>query len=269
MARPRHLSLLAGVVLILGLAAGYAFDTLREPERGPRDADWERIQAAGVIRIGVDPSIPPFASFAEDDIIGLDPALGRAIAQELGVRAEFVPLSFDGLYDALWTGIVDMTIAALRPDPLRLGRVRYSAPYFDAGQSLLSSAGYAELSALPEGAVVGVEFASEGDLAARNIEHITLERFFAAQEALEAAERGDIQAALVDAVSARLYLSAQPASTLQMPPERIVPDPYVIAIRRDDWRLYGAVQAALSDLRARGELATLHDTWLHSPNSDQ
>ncbi len=258
----RHLSLVASVVVILGLAGGYAVVTLRDPDRGPRDADWERIQAAGVLTIGVDPSIPPFATFVEEDIQGLDPALGEAIAEELGVEARFIPLSFDGLYDALWGGTIDMTIAALRPDPLRLDRVRYSAPYFDAGQTLLSSAGYTHLDELPPGARVGVEFASEGDLAARAYEMLTRERYFTAQEALQAAERGALDAALVDAISARLYLSQRPQSALHLPAQRVTRDPYVVAVRRDDWRLYQALQAALDDLRQRGYLDQLQAEWL-------
>jgi ABC-type amino acid transport substrate-binding protein len=255
-----HRWALAGLLLLTLLGTGLLSGrTLRTPDRGPRDANWERIQSTGVLLIGVDPSIPPFGQDTGQTVIGLDPAIGREIAAHLGLEARFVLLGFDGLYDSLLVGEVDIVIAALRPDPLRLDRVRYTPPYFDAGQVLVSLQGHQDLAGLRS---VGVEFASEGDLAARALPALQIERFFTAEEALIAVLEGQIEAALVDRVSYLVYRQAHPDSLLQVGPSSLVPDPYVIALRRNDWRLFQAVGAALEQMRADGRLGALHAEYL-------
>lgn len=231
--------------------------TLRDSQRGPADPNWERIQTEGQIRIGVDPSLTPFGMFAEDGaLLGFDVALGEELAAALGLRVQFLPLGFDGLYDSLLLGEVDLVIAALRPDPLRLDRVIYTPPYFDAGQVLVSyEADLDHLSAL-ENEILGVEFASEGDLAAQQIEGLNIERFFSAEEALQALEDDQIQAALIDHVSALFY----PDSDLFISAP-LIPDPYVMSIRRSDWRLHRQISETLTHLDQNGTLAALIEEW--------
>lgn len=242
------------VGIVLGIAWS-SLTTLSNPDRGPRDYNWERIQGTGELVIGIDPSIPPFGAYdGSNELVGLDPALGRLLATETGLEARFVVLSFDGLYDTLLLGYADIIIAALRPDPLRGDRVRYTTPYFDAGHVLVSQAGYQTLAEL-SGKKVAVEFASEGDLFARQGQNLEIIRFFTAREALQAAEDGEVEAALVDRISAlsdsNLVISAP-----------LIGDPYVISARRQDWRLFQALQAALSQLSADGTLDDLIATWI-------
>jgi ABC-type amino acid transport substrate-binding protein len=242
-------------VFLAGVGVASAL-MLREPDRGPRDATWERVQVTREIVIGIDPSIPPFGEFSGDTVDGLDPSLGHAIAKELGVEVRFVPLGFDGLYDALLLGYVDLVIAALRPDNMRLDRIRYTSSYFDAGHVLVSQGNIQNLDEL-SGKIIAVEFASEGDLAARSVPDIQIERYFTAQEAMQAVRDGEANAALVDHVSAALY-----RDELSIAPGGVVPDPYVIATRRNDWRLHRYVEEALQTLRASGTLNALSQEWL-------
>lgn len=249
--------ILAGTILAILIAVGAASAlTLRDSERGPRDTTWERIQAQGVLVIGIDPSLPPFGEFSGDTVDGLDPALGRALADELGVRVRFAPLGYDGLYDSLLLGHVDVIIAALRPDPMRTDRIRYTSAYFDAGQVLVSLDGVGQLDSLA-GQAVAVEFASEGDLAARDVEGLEIERYFTAEEALNSVRNQENTATVVDRVAAALY-----GEGLQIAPQRIVPDPYVLALRRNDWRLYRYLEEALQTLRLNGRLDAIIAEWV-------
>lgn len=253
------LILIGGVLLAIAL-------TLIDVNRGPRDRTWAHVQDKGVLTIAVDPSIPPFGSFdSASQPIGLDVDLGREIAQRLGVSARFTVLNFDGIYDALVLGHTDIVIAALRVDPLRLDIARYSDPYFDAGQVIVSSDGYQTGDDL-SGRRVGVEFASEADLSLRQDAAITIERYFTAGEALDALQSDEIDAAVVDHVSAELYLSAHPASGLSLSAQTLVPDPYVIAVRQPAWRLHRAIQQALDDMQADGTLDALIARWFEAEN---
>jgi len=250
--------LLALFLLLVTIGVGGAlFLTLRDPERGPRDPAWERIQAEGVLRVGVDPSLPPFGFFGADAPTGLDPDLALALGQRLGLEVQFTVLSFDGLYDALLLGVVDVVIAALRPEPLRMDRVAYTPPYIDAGHVIVARDPAPRTLEALAGYRVAVEFASEGDLALRRVADVSIERFLTAQEALQALEAGRVQAALLDRLSVNAY--APPNFEVTAP---VLPDPYVIALRRTDWRLIGALEAALAQLHKDGTLSRLVAAWL-------
>src|SRR5687767_12691891 len=96
-------------LLLILLAVGYRF--LNRP---PEDAAWEHVQQTGVIRVGMDAAYPPFESINEhNELVGFDVDLANEIGQRLGMRVEFVNIAYDGLFDALLTGRVDMLISGL------------------------------------------------------------------------------------------------------------------------------------------------------------
>ena len=72
------------------------------------------------------------------DFFGLDVDIANEIARRLGARAEFVIAGFDSLYDVLRVGQAEATISALPIDPAKFGTWRYSEPYFEAGQVLVT-----------------------------------------------------------------------------------------------------------------------------------
>src|SRR5438552_10619552 len=76
-----------------------------------------RVQNAGTLRVGIDLSYPPFDVVSGDQIQGYDAELARALAADLGVRVEFVPMALDTMYDALASlrseGKADVLVSAL------------------------------------------------------------------------------------------------------------------------------------------------------------
>src|SRR3954470_3402494 len=104
----------------------------------PPDSYLQAIQQRGVLRVGVDPTFPPFESLQDGKFVGRDVELANAIASDLGVRVEFKPLALDTLYDALASDQVDMLLSALPFVYERQKEVRYSQPYFQAGQVIVT-----------------------------------------------------------------------------------------------------------------------------------
>jgi ABC-type amino acid transport substrate-binding protein len=102
------------------------------------DDSWERVQTAGVLRVGLDPTYPPFeVDDGSGNLVGLDVDLAKAIADDLGLEVQFVYFGYDGLYDALATEQVDVLISALVIIPERTRDFSYSEPYFNAGEILI------------------------------------------------------------------------------------------------------------------------------------
>jgi len=262
------------VALAAGVAALLTLWALTRPGMplGPIDLTWHRMQVNRDFYVGIDPSYPPFAEWTPDAIVGIEPDIARKLGERMGVETSILIMGYDGLYDALYTGEVDLILAGLRADPLYAEWVHYSPPYFDAGQVLVSlaDAPVGEMAAL-DGKRLAVEIASAGDQAAqrwqRRLDTLHVERYLLPEDALVAVERGEVDAALVDAITAREYLRTH--SGLVRAAEMTAPDEYVIAMRRANYRLIEAVEASLADMQADGTLDAIIEQWLGPEPSTQ
>jgi Na+/H+-dicarboxylate symporter len=89
----------------------------------------ERVRERGTLRIGYDGSNLPFSFFnADGQLVGLDVELGVALADALGVKAEFVPVAWDELPAVLADGLIDV-MPGVWYRPYWLSRLRLSEPY--------------------------------------------------------------------------------------------------------------------------------------------
>jgi polar amino acid transport system substrate-binding protein len=90
----------------------------------------EDVKKKGVVVIGIQGDNAPWGfvdSSGKQD--GIDADIGRAFAEYLGVRAEFVPLAVANRIPALTTGRVDILFATMAMLPERAKAVQYSKPY--------------------------------------------------------------------------------------------------------------------------------------------
>jgi polar amino acid transport system substrate-binding protein len=240
-----------------------------------------RVQEAGVLRVGLDPSWPPFEYVdpGSGEVVGLDVDLARAIGRELGVEVALVISGWEGLYNALFAGQFDAILSALPYDPWRTREALYSISYFNAGPVLVARDERAGLLGPgPEskglvralaGYSVHVEFGAEGDVQARRlldkgaeIEIVPHDTAAAALDAL-AEPASSTGVAIVDAVSARLYLRASgDRAGFQIVGQPLYDEMYVIAVHPDAASLLAAIDQALVNLRESGELDALLDRWL-------
>ncbi len=229
------------------------------------DDSWQRIAESGVLRVGIDPTFPPFA-LAEGDVVkGIDVDLARALAEEMGLRAEFTYFGYDGLYDALTTGQVDTLISALVIAPERTEDVAYSTPYFDAGLILIYSSEEGDITDMTDldGQAVAVELGALGHVEALNrqssLPAMEVRAFGSADEALAAVASGAADAALVDSIGGRLYLREHETDgrSLAYVTQPVVSEPYAVVVRIADRKLLEELNRALSVLIDNGTLNRL------------
>ncbi|MCS6870122.1 MAG: ABC transporter substrate-binding protein [Anaerolineae bacterium] len=230
------------------------------------DLSWERVQTRGVLIVGMDTSYAPFAVMYGDDIRGLDVDIALEVARRLGLRMQVAPMGVDGLYDALHSGIVDALISALPFDPFRTDMFLYTRPYFDSGYFLVSREGrYQSMSEL-DGRHIAVEYGSIGDELARRwqrrLRSLSLQLYAEPNAALAAVAQGAADAALVDHLTARLWLRAHVESDLQIAAQPVYSESYRIVLRARDLALAGKVNAALESMVSDGTLAAILAKWL-------
>lgn len=252
-ARPRLMLLLLSLLVAAALVVWLA----------QRPSPPRQIFPYGELRVGVDSSRPPFAADGENGLFGLEIDLAYELGARLELPVRLVPLGFDGLYDALKTDQVDVLIAGILIDDTRLNDIHFSQPYFDAGLVLVSNRGVNDMAQLP-GRKLAYEFGSEADSEARTwlrrvlaFETLPYER---PQDTLDAARLGDTDAALVDAVSAHLYLQSHPEFAAEL--HQVTNAPYAIATQARRPEISVVIRATLQAMIDDGSLEAIIDRWL-------
>ncbi|MGB7483791.1 amino acid ABC transporter substrate-binding protein [Castellaniella ginsengisoli] len=101
--------------------------------------DLAAIQKAGVLRIGTEGTYAPFSYHDTKDnrLIGFDVDIARAIAKQLGVKAEFVEGKWDGLIAGLDVNRYDVVINQVGISPERQAKFDFSKPYISSAAALI------------------------------------------------------------------------------------------------------------------------------------
>lgn len=99
----------------------------------------DEIRKSGILRVGLSGNQPPFnMKTRTGQIIGIEPDLANALAETIGVRAEFVEKPFGQLLEALEAGEVDIVMSQMTMTPERNSRVAFAGPYFVSGKAILT-----------------------------------------------------------------------------------------------------------------------------------
>ncbi len=99
----------------------------------------EEIQKEGVIRIGLSLFVPWSMRDKNGDLIGFELDVGRQLAADMGVEAEFVPTSWDGIIPALIGGNFDVIISGMSVTAQRNLTVNFTDPYAYSGLAILAN----------------------------------------------------------------------------------------------------------------------------------
>jgi ABC-type amino acid transport substrate-binding protein len=255
------------LVILAVLVCAYLAFTWLVPAAPPKPDDtWTRIQNEKIVRIGVDPSSPPFvADDGKGNLSGLDVALAKELANQWGAQIQWVYTGFDGLYDALNAKQFDMILSALPYNPAKTQDVYFSHAYFNGGPILIVRGDDTTTTGLDklQGRAIAVELGTNGDSVARKWQKrytLQLREYHTAQDALRALQKNEARAAIVDPIAFYDFQRAEADAGAQ--DWRVVGDPlvgenYVIAVRRDSPTLRNEINAVIDALKRSGKLAEI------------
>jgi len=118
------------LLLALGLAA------LATPAFAQSALD--QIKQAGALRIGTEGTYAPFTFHdASGELVGFDVEIGRAIAEQIGVEAQFVEGPWDGLIAGVDANRYDVVINQVGINEERQAKYDFSEPYITSKAALV------------------------------------------------------------------------------------------------------------------------------------
>jgi len=98
----------------------------------------EQVLKRGVLRVGMSTFVPWAMQDKAGNFIGFEIDVANRVAQDMGVKAEFIPTKWSGIIPALLTGKFDIVIGGMGIRPERNLKVNFSIPYDHTGMSLVA-----------------------------------------------------------------------------------------------------------------------------------
>jgi polar amino acid transport system substrate-binding protein len=228
----------------------------------------------GTLSVGSDIAYAPMEFFEEgtETPAGFDIDLAKALADELGVEAEFLNTGFDGIIPALQTEEFDIIMSAMTVDEERSQEVDF-VEYLSVGTGILvpvdNPEGIASLEDLC-GLTVAVQVGTiqmdmleaQNEACDEDIEIVT---FDTNPLAVEDLRTGGSDANLADFPVAVLDAEESGGELVEILDEQIDVAPYGIALRKESPDLKAALEEALEAVMADGTYNDLLDKWELSP----
>jgi ABC-type amino acid transport substrate-binding protein len=118
------------VMLLVGFGIGIIVGPMLIQPSTSEDPIWDDIMQRGVIRIGTDPTWPPYQYLDDNNnIIGFEVDIANAIAAELGVAVEWRSEGFDTIVASVAARTLDLGVSGFSVNAERLEKVKFTMPH--------------------------------------------------------------------------------------------------------------------------------------------
>lgn len=218
------------------------------------------------IIIGLDDELPPMGFRDENnEIVGFDIDLAKAVGEKLGVAVEFQPIDWaakeleleSGKIDALWNGL---TITDERKETMDI-----TDPYLKNRQIIVvKTDSDIQSKADLAGKVVGLQDGSSA------VDAVNADELASAMElttydtnilALSDLDIGRVDAVVADETFVGYYMANNDNDFRVIEDGDFGEEYYGIAVKKGNTELLNAIQAALDELDADGTAAEISNTW--------
>lgn len=231
----------------------------------------DTIMSAKTLRCATYADVPPFSSPDPKtrEMVGFDVDLCKAIANELGVKAEIKPISVEARVPEVKLGRVDITVANLAYTLSRAEQIQFSDPYYIAKEMLVVLADDAGKKKTDyEGKRLASTKGSTSELAIKLNKSDPL-TFQDTGSAYLAVQQGKASGMVANTMTTTLLVNQSKTKGKQM---RMIDDPMLlepvgIGMQKEQPALTAKINAILHKLDNDGEINKIWDKWL-GPNTE-
>ena len=97
----------------------------------------DKVVRKGTLRVGLSSFVPWAMQDKKGEWIGFEIDVAKQLAQDMGVKIEFVPTKWEGLIPSLLTGKFDLIIAGMTGTPQRALKINFTNPYDYSGMNVV------------------------------------------------------------------------------------------------------------------------------------
>ena len=234
------------------------------------DSVIDRIRRRGLLKVGVGLFEPWVICGANGGLIGYEVDVARRMADDMGVRIQFVRTDWYYIIPALLEEEFDLIISGMGMTPRRSLLVNFSIPYAEFGTAVVANTVRAGDRSTPtefdrEDILFG---ARAGTLPAQVVtDHFPragLRLFDADSALLDALLGGDVDAVVVDQVKAARWLDENPEVLHRPFAELFEKIPEAMALRKNDVDTLNFLDSWITHYRTSGWLAERRGYWFET-----
>lgn len=238
------------------------------PFAAPAQADLSDILEAGVVKIAVPESFPPFGALGmEGEHEGYDVDVAKLIAENLGVELELVPVVSKQRIPFLETDRVDLVVSVMGANPERAKSIWFSAAYAPFFSGAFATADM-DISSAEDlvGMKVGLTGGTLEDLELTKIapDGVEIIRFGDNAATLAAYSSGQVDV-LVSGNTAAAEISEKNPDTPLETKFILKESPAFIGVKKGNFDLLQWVNVFILHKKLGGELDEISVKWLGQP----
>jgi cyclohexadienyl dehydratase len=254
--------------LLLAFAALLA--SLPASAQSPSSDRLQQILDRGTLRVGTTMDTPVFSMRdpASGQLHGFDMDALETLAPALGVRIEYVKMTFGSMLADLAADKFDIAMSGMGRTLERARVATFSKPYMRYGKLLMiRSADRERFTSLPDLDHPGIKIAyNRGGLNDRfantMFKQATPTGFDSNELATADLLAGKVDAQVADSTAA-IYMSRQNSRLAAMSPENLFQPVYVaILLRREDQTLLNYINIWIDQIELDGTLAKIRSKWM-------
>lgn len=264
----------AGVVQLSGCSASSSTAAGASSAAGPAPVDLlEAIQTRGTLVVATEGAWSPWTYHDESDkLVGYDVEVATALAEKLGVKAEFVEGAWDGLFAGLDSGRYDIVCNGVELTEERALTYDFTVPYGYIHTALAVRSDNADITTFEDLA---------GKTTANSIAstYMTLAESYGAEvlgidtldETIQMLVAGRVDATLNADVSFYDYLNVHPEADFKIVALTDEASQVCIPVRKGEETatLLAALNEAIEELRADGTLAEISERYFGTDISSE
>ena len=227
----------------------------------------DQILKRGVMRVGMDTFVPWAMKDKTGKFIGFEIDVAKRLAEDMGVKVEFVPTKWAGIIPALLTGKFDVVIGGMGIRPKRALKVNFTIPYDYSGMSMVASKKLAEgFDSLDDFNRPDVQLACKLGTTAvmaakKSMPKAKLRLFEDEAQAYQELRNGNVHA-VVGSSPRPAYEAVKYPETLFMPLKgNFTKEPIGFALRKGDFDTWVFFNSWITKMRDEGWLQERHHYW--------
>ena len=266
--RQEILILVTVLVISMGLAGAAAAGKIQQELTG--ESTIENALKRGVLRVGLSTFVPWAMKDKTGKLIGFEIDVANRLAQDTGVKIEFVPTKWAGIIPALLTGKFDVIIGGMGILPQRNLKVNFTIPYDYSGMSIVAhkqlAAGFKRLEEFNRPEVkIAARLGSTAEMAVRkHMPQAKLKLFDDESQVIQELRSGRVHA-LVASAPLPTFLALENPEVLFLPlQETFTREPIGFAVRKGDVDTLNYFNNWIRVVEAEGWLNERKQYWFYT-----
>jgi ABC-type amino acid transport substrate-binding protein len=223
-----------------------------------------KIQEKGEIAIGVKFDVPPFGfkNPESNQVEGFDVDLGKAVAEKLGVKPNFIEAISDNRIPFLQDGTADLILSTMTINAERAQEIDFSEPYYIASGRILTPTdspieGLEDLAGKRVCTALGSTYEETIREQAPKADLKLVDSY---SECLELIQNGAVDAVSTDDVILTGMIIQD--DTLHLVGDELTTEPYGAGIKKGDKQLVDFVNGVFEEVKQDGRWQEIYDKWV-------